>query len=551
MDEKLNIKLTEQNIFNSEQYNELEKKLDKLSNQITQVNSMIVNNNDLTEKINDFKIFKSKAEDKFNRLNSKISSIQKETKDYINNIEKIINDNLRYPGVIGSNGKFLNFRHFIDYIIRTFKDFHQFKEEIRNLDFNNFKKEINSDIQNFRFAINDNNRNSLRLIVNNFKEFDSKINDLIEENKKIMSETEEKFDIFKNKINDSFLEYQNKFIILENNINAKKMEQLNEIENFKIIRNNIIQEMKIIKYNLEISKKNKEPKDVKRETNYRMKKINNGFMQENSKNMDENNQNNEDNNTINIKNIYQIMSNKKRRNTFIFNKYLLNDEDEKGLNPFIIKDNNFLGVFKNRDEKKHLSLNKRMNFHQIYRRTNSFEKTQKIIKLRNYYFNEENTDLSNSKKKGNISISNEYIKNNKERENIQNIEMKKKTEKKDSSIYVNFQKNDDNNLNYSIASVSNMPNIKIKKVILPEYINNKNKNKTSRSLISDKKEIKRIQNNLSSTNSRKFFFNKDGNNKTGRNFFNMSKINRHKEKKINIVNMMNRQEVFIEKLRIK
>ena len=129
--------------------------------------------------------------------------------------------------------------------------------------------------------------------------------------------------------------------------------------------------------------------------------------------------------------------------------------------------------------------------------------------------------------------------------------MKKKTEKKDSSIYVNFQKNDDNNLNYSIASVSNMPNIKIKKVILPEYINNKNKNKTSRSLISDKKEIKRIQNNLSSTNSRKFFFNKDGNNKTGRNFFNMSKINRHKEKKINIVNMMNRQEVFIEKLRIK
>ena len=73
MDEKLNIKLTEQNIFNSEQYNELEKKLDKLSNQITQVNSMIVNNNDLTEKINDFKIFKSKTEDKFNRLNSKIS----------------------------------------------------------------------------------------------------------------------------------------------------------------------------------------------------------------------------------------------------------------------------------------------------------------------------------------------------------------------------------------------------------------------------------------------------------------------------------------------
>ena len=42
MEEKMNIKLTEQNIVSSEQYNAYEKKLDMLSTQINMINSMMI-----------------------------------------------------------------------------------------------------------------------------------------------------------------------------------------------------------------------------------------------------------------------------------------------------------------------------------------------------------------------------------------------------------------------------------------------------------------------------------------------------------------------------
>ena len=119
---------------------------------------------------------------------------------------------MRYPGIIGNNARFIDFRHFIDYIIKNFREFNEFKKEIKNFDFDAFKKQINSDIQDFRFTISDNKKNSLRLLLNNCKEFDLKIEDLMKQNKQMMKENEEKFD---NKINDCLSEYQIKFKDLE------------------------------------------------------------------------------------------------------------------------------------------------------------------------------------------------------------------------------------------------------------------------------------------------------------------------------------------------
>ena len=61
MEEKLNLKLAEQDLIISEQQNSYEKKLEKLSNHINLVNSLIINNTDLTEKVNDFQIYKKKT----------------------------------------------------------------------------------------------------------------------------------------------------------------------------------------------------------------------------------------------------------------------------------------------------------------------------------------------------------------------------------------------------------------------------------------------------------------------------------------------------------
>ena len=256
LEEKLNMKLKEQNLVKN-QCDNFEKKLTELSKYISNIHNLIVdnNNNDIIQKIKNISKFKTEAENNFNRINSRINTLQKEYKDFANNIEKLVNDNLRYPGVIGKNAKFSNFRYFIDFIIKSFKDVNDFKDEVRNFEFNEFKKKMNKDISDFRFAISDNYKNSINLIGINFKEIDIKIADLIKRNNNNMKENKEKFEQLKNKINDFFTEYKIKFESLEKNINDKFTEQINEIEKFKTMKNEFVTDMNNLKLSLELHKK--------------------------------------------------------------------------------------------------------------------------------------------------------------------------------------------------------------------------------------------------------------------------------------------------------
>jgi vacuolar-type H+-ATPase subunit I/STV1 len=130
LDDKFTFKIAEQNSINSEQFDKIKKQLNILSQQISQTNSRISKDIDFSEKIKDFQRFKLKTEDDINRLNSKIIITQKEQRDFINKFEKIVDDNLKYPGIIGNNAKFLNFRNFIDYSLSYFNEFIKFREYI-------------------------------------------------------------------------------------------------------------------------------------------------------------------------------------------------------------------------------------------------------------------------------------------------------------------------------------------------------------------------------------------------------------------------------------
>ena len=274
LDEKLDSKLAEQRVINTEQIDAYDKKLDILLTQITKVNSRITNNNDFSEKINDFQLFKSKTEENFNVLNSKINLIQKEYKISINDIENIINDNLRYPGIIGNNAKFINLRRLIDFILKSFKDLNDFKNEIRSYDFDEFKKKTNAGFKDIRFAINDIDKRCVHLIEKKIKEFDTKLNDLIKQNKNIMEENKNLFNEMKNKIDEYFSAYQTKFFSLEKNINDKFVEQLSVIEELKIMKNKFIQEVANIKTNYDSHKKSNEINEKNKENNFNIKNAN-------------------------------------------------------------------------------------------------------------------------------------------------------------------------------------------------------------------------------------------------------------------------------------
>ena len=72
---------------------------------------------------------------------------------------------MRYPGIIGKNSRFSNFRKFIDYVLNYFKEFNEFRDEIRSFELNTFQKRINSDLKDFRYSISDGYQNSLTLII--------------------------------------------------------------------------------------------------------------------------------------------------------------------------------------------------------------------------------------------------------------------------------------------------------------------------------------------------------------------------------------------------
>ena len=274
LDEKLDLKLAEQRIINSEQIDAYDKKIDILLTQITKVNSRITNNNDYSEKINEFQLFKTKTEENFNIINSKINIIQKENKTSINDIENIINDNLRYPGILGHNARFINFRRLIDYILKSFKELNDFKGEIRNYDFDDFKKKTNSGFKDIRFTINDIDKKCVHLIEKKIKEFDVKINDLIKQNKNMMEENKNQFNNIKNNIDDYLSSYQTKFFSLEKNINDKYLEQLNVIEELRKMKSKFIQEITDIKSNYDLIKKSHEINEQKKEKNFNMNNVN-------------------------------------------------------------------------------------------------------------------------------------------------------------------------------------------------------------------------------------------------------------------------------------
>ena len=542
LEEKLNLKMTNQNLMSSEQYNAFEKKMDSITTQITEINSLLVNNTNLTEKVNTLQIFKSRTEDSIFRVNARINTFEKEYREYIDNVEILINNNLKYPGIIGKNSRFSNFRHFIDYILKYFNDFNDFKDEIRNFNFNEFKKKIISDLNDFRFAINENYSNSILLIQRNVQDFDKRMDDLIKKNEKFLKANESKFEELENKINNYLSEYQAKFTSLEQNINEKYNDQLKEVENIKNLKNEFIEEMEKIKTKFEEIKKNEESKDINNENNFLLKIINNNYISESQKGTEENNNIENDN----YKNLQKLLIEQKEESQAVlksrnFNNQknehqkinniikllLLNNNNNNKINLSIIKNNcnEIMKKIKNIEEKNNIVNNsddhsKRMNKTLSIEKADSLEKFTNILKEKNNDIINSNNNFQNIE--NHLILSNEEILNKK----------KQSENNEDSNRYLNLAKKEVSKNNYSI---SNIANTKITKVLLPESLNKKNKNRNpkihiSNSSVSENKKIKLISNDLSCSNAKKYSI-QDSNN-IKKSIIDFTKINKQKNEKI-------------------
>ena len=545
LEEKINSKFTEQNITNSEQFFEYEKKIEDLTNQVNIFNANMIDNSNLAAKINDFQVFQSKAESHFISINSRIYSIQKENKEFFNNTEKALDDNIRYPGLIGKNGRFQNFRKFVDYILSYFKEYNAFREEVRNFDIISLKKKIISDLRDFRSAINEGYRSTLTMVQKSKRELESQLEDTLKQNKQTMKENEQKFDKLRNTIIEDLSDYQNKFEKIEKNINNKYNEQLNEIENFK---NKFLEDMNNFKADFESIKKLNESKNENDELKNILKYINNTYIPEGIPILKEN-VNNGNNNISNCDEVYDKLIFDETKETFLPVKYKSIDYHKyitaKGKNNFILKERL---LNKKNFNKINFSKEKNINIMDKYHIINENNNTDKI----NIFDNNPNTimnktqinarfksfisnhnllnyiDVNNDSIRGReqLSFTQDYIMNKKKGIDLFNSIFKKPVKENNLNKGINMEKRNAPKNNYS---VSNIPNIKIKKMIFPDFLTKRNSKITKpNSFSSNNKNIQNRTNNKPS--SARSILNEGINRR--RKTFDITKINKDKNYKI-------------------
>ena len=132
----LDSKLEEQKKYNLEfknNFNKYDIKIEKFNEKIEYFSTIINNReaemNYYNEKIGLLTEFKNKIDQDYCSINNKVKSNAEELTNTINKYDKLIYENLIYPGVIGKNSRFRDFREFIDYTLNNIKIFAIFKDK--------------------------------------------------------------------------------------------------------------------------------------------------------------------------------------------------------------------------------------------------------------------------------------------------------------------------------------------------------------------------------------------------------------------------------------
>ena len=227
-------KITKKIDFNKNDFNE---KIRNNENQINAIKTKLIefSSSKTQEQIQMEKI--DKLFDFRTNIEGKMSSLEMQTKTWITNsnesfskINKKIRDNLMYPGLIGVNAKFTNFRNFIDYVLSNLNLLLTFKEKMTILDMQSYKTKLEKISENYTCEVDNLINNSKKIYEDCIISFNKRINELISLfNGKLIHEKDERED----KINSVYdkIGQVNRYIIsireelmskIENNSNENK-----------------------------------------------------------------------------------------------------------------------------------------------------------------------------------------------------------------------------------------------------------------------------------------------------------------------------------------
>ena len=398
----------------------------------------------------------------------------------------MINENLQYPGIIGTNAKFPSFRYFIDFVLSNIKVLNEFKEEIQNIDFNDYKKRINNEIQGLKYNIDDNYRNTRNMVEDCIKETNSKISNYAFDFFKKTSENNDKIENIENKIKEYFNDYQTKITLIQDDFRDKYNQQFNQIENLR----NMQREYNYKNIQNEVYNKNDNHKKRKSKTEkIKFDLIN---LEKNEKKNKEN-----DNNTNPILFKKLLYNNKREIKSNPSDSIILNSENyekikEKNIINSIIEDktkeqkiidsnkqddgdhlnnNEVKNITENNSNNKYTKLNvaKQLLSSRVslYNKITNSTKNNSNNKI-NFYETKIKKNIEDNKFNNNKHIKNsfEFIKDKEKNPNkeMNNSEVKKKIKNLNFNFLQKFPKKIFPN-NYSIT---NIPHINFKRIVIPD-----------------------------------------------------------------------------------
>ena len=250
------LKVFEKNILNKynnfdmtikDEMNNVNKNIDSINSKISELSTLVTIDNIIKEKVYNLENLKKTILENIAVNEIKINNLDKETKQSIINMNKILKETVIYKGLIGSSCKFKTFHELIDFILNELFNLDTYKDK-NIMDLSSYKKKLDSIIQGFKLQIDIITKSSTQFTLENFRVCDKKINELTNNFKDKIEKVQENFeksiqniiirqDDLENKIIKEINELKNDNNINVNNFNSHIKEYLVLKEDFNKINN--------------------------------------------------------------------------------------------------------------------------------------------------------------------------------------------------------------------------------------------------------------------------------------------------------------------------
>ena len=273
IESKINDKVKTTLEKNEEKILSIDTKINLCREKILELSSIINSDKSQSENINKLIIFKSKTEDKISLYDKKI----KELKDYLNesiySMNKSINENINYPGIIGINSKFPNFHAYIDFVISNINNLNSFKEKMVALDIKNYKNNLDKIMKSYKIQIDSFMNSTKNLNTENLLVCDNKISDLfklfenkLDEEKNLLKQNIEEISEKYNKMNINMENIKNEF---NDKIGKNKDENEKNFEKLNLLNEKYLNDIDIL--NKKIEENNENIKQINNQIDEKMK----------------------------------------------------------------------------------------------------------------------------------------------------------------------------------------------------------------------------------------------------------------------------------------